>query len=354
MNTSLIKLTFFILSLIVTLSCQKTVGVKLNEIRIIGSHNSYKIGIEPAIWQMLYQIDSNQALSLQYEHIPMVDQLNMGLRNLEIDIFHDPLGGRYASPIGREMVRAAGVESTAFDEDSSLYKPGMKVFHVQDVDFRSHNLLFTEALAELKKWSKKNKHHIPVIITINTKDKAISDLTVPLPFLAHALDSVDFEIRSVFEEEYLITPDFVRGSYGALEDAVLARGWPNLEECRGKFLFVLDEKGQKRDQYLEGHISCKDRVMFVNVQQGNPAAAFMIVNNPIKNQENIQQMVKKGYMVRTRADAGTIEARNNDYTKFQAALSSKAQVITTDYYLPSKLFPSTYKIAFDGGGYILE
>jgi hypothetical protein len=37
-------------------------------------------------------------------------------------------------------------------------------------------------------------------------------------------------------------------------------------------------------------------------------------------------------MVRTRSDAGTLEARKNDYTRFFAALTSNAQIISTDYY----------------------
>jgi len=37
-------------------------------------------------------------------------------------------------------------------------------------------------------------------------------------------------------------------------------------------------------------------------------------------------------MVRTRSDAGTIEARSSDYTRFLSAWQSGAQIISTDYY----------------------
>jgi hypothetical protein len=56
-------------------------------------------------------------------------------------------------------------------------------------------------------------------------------------------------------------------------------------------------------------------------------------------------------MVRTRADADTKEARNNDYNRFEKAKASGAQIITTDYYLPSKLFKSDYKISYEDGSY---
>jgi hypothetical protein len=72
----------------------------------------------------------------------------------------------------------------------------------------------------------------------------------------------------------------------------------------------------------------------------------MILNNPFISFATIQEFVKKGYMVRTRSDANTIEARNNDYSRWLKALESGAQVITTDYYKPSNLFENDYQVGF--------
>jgi hypothetical protein len=55
-------------------------------------------------------------------------------------------------------------------------------------------------------------------------------------------------------------------------------------------------------------------------------------------------MTKK-FIVRTRSDAGTIEARNNDYRRFNAAWQSGSQIISTDYYKPDKRF-SDYQVKF--------
>ena len=60
----------------------------------------------------------------------------------------------------------------------------------------------------------------------------------------------------------------------------------------------------------------------------------------------------KGYIIRTRADAGTKEARANDYTHFEDAKQSGAQIIITDYYLPSKYFDSNYHISFKDKTYV--
>lgn len=89
--------------------------------------------------------------------------------------------------------------------------------------------------------------------------------------------------------------------------------------------------------------------MFANAQPGTPEAAILIRNNP--KQDSIATLVIKGYIVRTRADADTREARLIDYTSFEAACRSGAQIITTDYYRKSTHFPSEYVISFKNGTY---
>ncbi len=334
-------------------STQMNEAPKLNHIQIIGSHNSYKQAIQPELWEQLYTKDSSLAMTLQYEHIGLTGQLELGLRSLEIDIFHDPIGGRYKKPLGNYLLQSGGVDPLPFDEENELDKPGLKVFHVQDIDFRSHQLLFRNALLEIKQWSDQNDDHLPIIITLNAKDSPIDlpDFVKPLAFSKTALDSIDLEIKGVFNHEDLITPDYVRGEFEDLEEAILERGWPDLSAVRGRLMFVLDERGDKLLRYIENHPSLKHRVMFTNSPENTPEAAFRIVNDPIKDLAYIKTLVAKGYMVRTRADAGTFEARHNDYARFEKAMESGAQVISSDYYLPSKLFKSDYKISFEGDIY---
>lgn len=100
---------------------------------------------------------------------------------------------------------------------------------------------------------------------------------------------------------------------------------------------------------MQGHPSLKGRAVFVNAQPGTPEAAALFRNNP--EDATIPDLIKKGYIIRTRADADTKEARANDYSHFEAAKKSGAQIITTDYYKPSTFFNSPYHIKFDDGGY---
>jgi len=319
----------------------------INQIQVIGSHNSYKQAINPALFNVIKLQDSAAANSLDYEHIPMPEQLDMGLRNLEIDVYADEKGGKYANPRGFEEVKG----QPAFDKDGEMNKPGFKVFHVPDLDFRSSALTFVDALQQLKKWSDANPDHTPVFITLEAKDDSIKrkGFTQPEPFTSKTFDELDAVIIQNLGKEHILSPDDVRGKYKTLEEAVLAKNWPKLSQAKGKFLFVLDAKDRKRATYIQGHPSLKGRVLFANAEPGTPEAGFMIRNNP--KDEQIPELVKKGYLIRTRADSDTKQARKNDWSDFEAACKSGAQIITTDYYKKSTHFKSDYAISFADGKY---
>jgi hypothetical protein len=206
-------------------------------------------------------------------------------------------------------------------------------------------------LEELKLWSAKHKNHYPVFITMNAKDDDIkrTDFTSPEKFTAEIFDALDKEIITYLGKENIIIPDQVRGKYNSLESAVTDGNWPSLKEARGKFIFILDETGNKIKTYVQNHPSLKGRVLFANAEPGTPEAAILIRNRP--KDSTISTMVKKGYLVRTRADADTKMARLNDRSDFEAACNSGAQIITTDYYYKSTHFKSDYNISFDGATY---
>jgi len=322
----------------------------INHIQVIGSHNSYKQPIDPALFAMIKKADSSLAQHIDYSHISLSDQLSMGLQNLEIDVYADSKGGKYAHPKGLDW---AGSNSTPYDQEGIMKEPGFKVLHIQDIDFRSSCLTFAKCLQELKSWSNAHPGHNPVFITMNAKDETINKpgFTVPEKFTGEVFDQLDNVIITTLGKDHLITPDDVRGKNTTLESAVLKGQWPFLKKAKGKFIFILDEVGEKRAAYIQGHASLQGRVLFANAQPGTPEAAIVIMNDPEKDLHTIQELVKKGYIVRTRADADTEQARKNDKTKFEAACQSGAQIITTDYYKKSTHFPSDYVISFPGGTY---
>jgi hypothetical protein len=321
--------------------------LRMNQIQTIGSHNSFKEAIAPSLMQILRQLDPNTADSLDYEHIPLTKQLDLGLRQLELDLFYDPEGGRYATPYGIMAAKEMNLPlDPPYDPKGKMKNPGFKVLHVQDIDFRSNCMTFKEALEEVHQWSKTHPRHTPILITINTKEDVIDqpNFVQPLPFDKQAFDNLDQEILSVFGISELIVPDYVRGNYQTLETAINADQWPTLKVSRGKIFFVLDADQEKIDIYKDGHPSLQGRILFVDAKEGQPEAAFRIINDPLENRQYIQDLVLKGYLVRTRADADTKEARTGDTTRLEAALVSGAHFISTDYYLPENKFGTGYRV----------
>jgi hypothetical protein len=319
-------------------------NIRINRTQVIGSHNSYKKAIDPALFAVFKKQDPQSAAKLDYEHISIIDQLNLGLLNLELDVYADEKGGRYAHPKGLEWAK----NQAAYDTAGVMKQPGFKMLHVPELDFRSDYFMLKQCLAALRQWSVAHPNHHPIFITLEAKDNKPKNPTFiePEPFTSKTFDELDRTIIDGLGMDQLITPDKVRGNYTTLETAVLHNNWPTLKAAKGKFMFILDDSGAKRDMYIAGHPSLKGRVLFANALPGTPEAAAMFRNNP-KDPE-IPQLVKKGYIIRTRADSDTEQARNNDKSGLEAACNSGAQIITTDYYRKSTHFKSDYVVSFNG------
>jgi hypothetical protein len=321
-------------------------NLHLNDIVTVGTHNSYKEAIPDKIMALIRMGAPKAAAGLDYSHAPLTDQLNDGARAIEIDVAYDPNGGLYAHPAGAAMT---GVSLPA-DFEAAMSKPGYKVLHVQDIDYRSVCMTLVACLTELKEWSAAHPDHIPILVTMNAKDDEIPfpGSVTPLKFDTPAFDALDAEILSVFSRDQIVTPDQVQGSYPTLRDAVLQHGWPTLGETRGKFLFALDEEGDKLKAYQGGRKSLEGRVMFVNAPEDSPAAAYLTLNEALTDTARITRDVQLGFLVRTRADADTVEARSNDTARRDKALVSGAQFVSTDYMEPDSRF-GTYEARMPQG-----
>ena len=320
--------------------------LQINEVQSVGSHNSYKLAIPTLEMAALSRASKEAADALDYFHAPLAEQLDLGMRQLELDIFYDPEGGLYSDPYLPAAIPSIGRRYNVPDMD----KPGFKTMHVQDIDQRSLCPLFTQCLEQIKAWSNTHPDHTPLLILINAKQDKIplDEAVVPLAFTPEAFDALDAEIRSVFTEDVLLTPDDVRAGAPTLREGVLQNGWPKYENTRGKILFALDERPEVISVYERGHTSLEGHAMFVNsVSELADHAAYYTINDPLKDADQIRKAVASGFLVRTRADADTVEARTNDTVRREAAFTSGAQYISTDYYVPRKKF-SDYSVRLPG------
>jgi len=321
--------------------------VRLNEIQVIGSHNSYHIEPREPLFSFLTSV-TPMAFDIQYTHPPFATQFSdQGIRQLEIDVWADPDGGLFAHRFGNVLVG-----EPPFSSNPAMSEPGFKVIHIPDIDFESTCDTLVACLQEVRAWSDAHPRHLPIAILLELKDDPpflpIPALAQTLPIGAPELDAVDAEIRSVLPPSKLITPDDVRGAHATLEDAVRSAGWPTLGAARGRVLFLMDNGGTKRALYRAGRPSLEGRVLFTNAVPGDADAAFVKENDPLGDPGLIEDLVREGYLVRTRADADTHEARSGDTAPRDAALASGAQYVSTDYPVPDPRFGTGYRVELPG------
>ena len=311
----------FVVGLLCWLSAAVAAGseLRLNEIQVLGSHNSYKLAMSAENFEALKARNPATAEALFYWHLPLAEQLDLGIRKIELDIFYDPDGSLFPA--------AATGSGSQFP-----------VLHVQNLDDRSNCPDLVGCLNDLLAWSRAHPNHVPIFISFNAKDAVVDQpgFVRPLSFGEDAWTSLDGELRTVLGDK-LLQPADVIGDEGPV--------WPTLDQVRGKFLAILDEGGEKRATYAA---RWRDRAMFANLPEDEPGAAIMIINDPIAEFDRIQRMVRRGYIVRTRADADTREARTGDTTRRDQAFASGAQLVSTDYYLPAEHFATGYLVTLPG------
>ena len=318
--------------------------VRLNEIQVLGTHNSYHIAPEPPVLAWL----AARARDIEYTHKPLVEQLSQqGIRKFELDVFADPEGGRYAKPAALSAIK--GLDPVGRE----LLDPGFKVLHTQDVDYRTICSTLKRCLTAIRDWSWANSWHVPIMVMIEAKDAVVEDrngvqFVKPIRIGPTEFRALDAEIRSVFAEDHVMTPDDVRGKHATLWQAIQSDGWPTLRASRGKVLFALDNTDQHLAEYLGGGAALKDRVLFVSSEPGQTSAGFLKLNEALGEDENlIRQRVLEGFLVRTRADIPTAEARSGSTVRRDSAFRSGAHYVSTDYPDPSP-FGSGYRARLPG------
>jgi Phosphoinositide phospholipase C, Ca2+-dependent len=320
--------------LLVPLSAQTTSvsqdqSLHINQIQVIGTHNSYHAGLAPGEAALLRQQQPRLYQAIDYRHPPLDQQLSAGVRQIELDIFPDPQGGRFT--------------------EGETQKPGFKVMHLQDLDQRSTCLTLIHCLAIVRTWSRQHPEHLPVFILVDCKTARIAAPSGGVTFESMTpvlFDALQGEILSVFPPGEIITPDQVRGAHATLLEAISAGGWPTLAAARGKVIFLLDNL-DLASVYDRGNGALRGRILFPDTIPGTPDSAFVEVNHGPRGK--IEALVRQGYLVRTRADADTMEARSGSTFRRDEALASGAQLVSTDYPASEPAAWTGYSVSFAQG-----
>lgn len=300
---------------------------RLNEIQVIGSHNSYHVAPDPELLDIILPLVNDQgesAAEWRYTHAPLDQQLERGVRSFELDVFADPEGGLFADPQGPVVF------DLPHTPDPALSEPGWKVLHIQDIDFETTCATFVTCLETIEAWSDANPDHVPIPILIEVKNELLPepfDLTPVVEEIdAAVLDTLDAEIRSVFDADDLLEPDEVRGDAASLVEAIESGGWPEVDDVRGQVYFVLDNDGEADEAYRDGTPQLEGRVLFTSAGAERPDGVIVKINEP-EDGAAICAAVAAERIVRTRADAGLVV----DEERRDLALATGAQIVSSDF-----------------------
>ncbi len=310
-------------------------SIPMNEIRVLASHNSYKIQPTLRTLRFLNRFKSvlseeNQPFQLEYSHVPITEQLSTyHIRGLELDVYNDPKGGRYFKHRLNLFIPNQRVRE---DKYKALKEPGFKIIHIPDIDYQTNNLTLSDALLELNEWSMLNPMHAPIFVNIELKGSALGDeagilrlfgFKKAIPFDSNSLKLMDSLFQTRLKTIYRTT-DFLNNER-TLQDRILYQGWPTLGEVRGRIFVIVQGSGASSYPELG--------VAFKYGRSDNPNCIFLLCDDPRTKEMRIRQE-RSTHIIRTRTDAGTIEARINDYGRLSKALESGAQILSTDYYKP--------------------
>lgn len=315
-------------------------AVRLNQIKVLGSHNSYKLRLPAAVYQAAAArgIYSN---ALHYGHPALAAQLDLGLRQLELDVLSDavagpqPLAGqqpsaepRLAQPLAEQWLSRPLLSSAA---RRKYQQPGLKTLHLPDIDFASHCPLFADCLLALRHWSDTHPAHSPVFVLMNVKERGAVGANAggfqPAQWDAELFRALDRQILQVLGAEKLLRPAQVKKPGLSLRDSVRQHGWPALSRTHGRFIFIFDGDVAQLRRY-QAAMAEAEQVLFASTGIDDPQAAILVLNQPIAQQAQIKSAVAAGFMVRTRSD----EPLHADAARFKSALQSSAQIISTDFY----------------------
>lgn len=315
----------------------------ISHFQVIGSHNSYHIAPMATELEFIRLRGEAEVQGLAYTHPPLPQQFDAGIRQIELDCFPDPTGGAYALPAALQLAKLARKPVTPQpDPDGVMTQPGTKILHFPNFDFRTTVLTLTQALTQTQNWSQNNPKHFPILVLLELKGSAKS-------WDGPALEALEKEILAALPREQLLTPDQVRGDHPDLRTAILTDGWPRLRNAQGKILLALDNGDPVRANYLAPDPLLKGRLLFPSAPSSeHPAAAWFKLNNPVTDFAKIKELSARGFLIRTRADSGTVEARQNNLTRRNQAFASGAQFISTDFAVANPEF-SDYAVTLPEG-----
>ena len=190
------------------LNAELASGLKFNELSFIATHNSYQTAATDTT-KKLYHNLSDITFGLvsphtaDFESETLTDQLNSGIRSLEIDV-------------------------EVFDRDGEI---SFTCMHSPNLEMTTTCYDFELAMKEISMWSDNNPDHLPITIIIEPKE-AFLPLEDMKKFSIDYADDFDSVLRKVLGEK-LFTPDDMLRDYDSFGEMRKADDWCKVSDRKG-------------------------------------------------------------------------------------------------------------------------
>ncbi len=298
-------------------------GIKFNEMRFIGTHNSYQTA-KTDEYVDLYGNVSDLTVGIvdkdkaNFSSETLTNQLNMGIRSLEMDI-------------------------ETFDRDGDV---SFTCMHAPYTDMTTSCYDFSLALKEIKMWSDNNPNHLPITIIIEPKGSFLPLENMKYFSLAYAV-KLDETLRNCLGEK-LFTPAEMLRDYNSFGEMRRSDDWCEAQDMLGRVLVLLHDC-DVTEKYIDIDESIKTQAMFPMLREDDierDCTSFILANEPDDFLKiNKQAILDEKLIVRTRADSYT----NNPADRRNNALNCGAQIISTDYPPRTDSQDGDYILSFVNG-----
>ena len=297
--------------------------VRMNEVQVIGTHNSYHREMTQAerpTYDAAHRHPGDYDAYLAYSHATIPNQFaRQDVRGLELDLSPDPQGGLYANPVVRQRDRARPAARPGMAE------PGIKIFHVADLDYNTTCVRCVDVPRAGRAWSDANPRHVPLPIMLELKQsdpRGRGGRRRGAPVGRGAPRTLDAEIRSVFRDRDLITarrhPAAAAARSSSRSSARLAGA---REQPAARCVPARQRPGRDPRRLHRRAPEPRGPRDLHELAPGFQDAAFIKRNEPRNtNTAQIPELVRDGYLIRTRSDVPltTVTSRDTSHTRGRA------------------------------------
>jgi hypothetical protein len=271
----------------------------LAALQVAGTHNSYHLAPLVALHN-----------SHKYSHRPLDQQLDGGVRALELDVH----------------LRDDGT----FD-----------IYHIALIDPRASCPTLEVCLRVIATWSAAHPRHTPIFVWLELKDDTGGN---PIDDPQKLEDT----ILRVLPRERLITPMSLRGTFASPRERVTAAGWPPIDDVRGKVMISVLNRDARARVYTHDFTSLDDRLMFVSAAADQLEMPWAVVTEV--NLDDDPAAIRRAHALRllVKANVCAVDRSDDDCRqRLTRAVSSGVHMLKDD--LPFVVGGRAYFLQLPGG-----